>query len=63
MDRRCWGQLLQQANQAYSIAPHDFWKLSVWEWQQLIKRNLVVHANQNDLELLAAKYPDQIIED
>ncbi|PHR60843.1 MAG: hypothetical protein COA47_06440 [Robiginitomaculum sp.] len=63
MDRQGWGQLLQQASRLYLIAPHDFWKLSVWEWRQLAGGNLLAHATQSDFALLAARFPDQPIED
>jgi len=56
-----WADLLVIAQKHLAIAPEAFWRLSVVEWNCLMKCKLQIGSgtmSRNDLNTLVAQYPD-----
>ncbi len=58
MSRTNWGELLHLAVTQFSLSPAEFWRLSVWEWQQIISAPKSSHANTANLQALRIQFPD-----
>lgn len=63
MTHQQWGDLLRLAAIQFGIQPINFWKLSVWEWQQLTTAHRSDFAKRTDLENLINQFPDQTIKE
>ena len=63
MKRQNWGQLVHLASAQSSIAPVDFWKMSLWEWRQLTHVPVEAHASRQHLEQLISQFPDEILKE